>query len=168
MFERYTERALRVLFFTRAAVSKRNSTAIQPEHLLLGLLREDDGLSGSILRPSKDAIENEISADVPAQGKPVAEDEEIPFSSAMKDILHAAQEEANQLHHEHIGDEHLLLGLLSQGTSLAASVLIANGFQLETMRNAVIAASNRANHTNEMPLKGVKGRLETGNRKVDS
>jgi ATP-dependent Clp protease ATP-binding subunit ClpC len=64
MFERYTERALRVLFFARAAVSERNSTAIQPEHLLLGLLRENNGVSGRILRPSKDALEKAISAGV--------------------------------------------------------------------------------------------------------
>jgi ATP-dependent Clp protease ATP-binding subunit ClpC len=150
MFERYTERALRVLFFTRAALSQHHSTAIQPEHLLLGLLREDNGLSGVILRPSRDVLKKEIIADVPAQGQHIAENVEIPFSSAMKDILHAAQEEADQLQHEHIGDAHLLLGLLSEGTSHAASVLIANGLQLEAMREAIIAAGSPPNDR-EMP-----------------
>jgi ATP-dependent Clp protease ATP-binding subunit ClpC len=145
MFERYTERAIRVLFFARASVSELGSTTIQPEHLLLGLLREDNGLSGDILRPSKHALEKELNGRMAAQDDPIPEHVEIPFSSAMKDILHAAQEEADRLHHEHIGDGHLLLALLTEESSIAASVLLANGFQLQTMRDAVIAARSRPN-----------------------
>ncbi len=103
MFERYTEQARRSLFFARYEASQFGSPHIEPEHLLLGVMRQT-GL------PS-DAIRAEI-AQIWADAAPTSASDDLPFSKALKRALAHAAAEAGKLGHQHIGTEHLLLGLM--------------------------------------------------------
>jgi ATP-dependent Clp protease ATP-binding subunit ClpC len=139
MFERYTESARRALFFARYETTQLGGTAIEAEHVLLGLLREIDGVAAKILahaHVSVDSLWNEIEERV-ASRKKVGTSVEIPFSPETKRALQFAAEEADRLRHKHIGPEHLLLGLLREGTSVAGSVLVQRGVRLDQTRNLI-------------------------------
>ena len=139
MFERYTERARRVLFFARYEASQLGSPTIETEHLLLGLIREGKGLIARILaraHVSLESVRKEIEGRTVFREK-VSTSVEIPFSAEMKRVLGFVAEEADRLLHNYIGTEHLLLGLLREERSVAASVLMDKGMRLETVRNDV-------------------------------
>jgi ATP-dependent Clp protease ATP-binding subunit ClpC len=140
MFERYTEQARRDLFFARYEVTKRGATSIDTEHLLLGLIREPKGLIKRIFDDSgvspatiREAVEARLEV-----REPIPASVEIPFSAEIKRVLQYAVDEADGLGHRYIGAEHLLLGLLRQDGSAAASVLTAHGFGLGAVRTAVV------------------------------
>src|SRR5688572_19855923 len=140
MFERYTERARRVLFFARYEASQLGSISIETEHLLLGLLREDKGLTSRIFARSHLSLEN-IRNEI--EGRTVLREMvstsiEIPFSAETKRVLQFAAEEADRLLHNHIGTEHLLLGLLREERSIAAQILTGNGLALATVRDDIV------------------------------
>src|SRR6476661_2936886 len=112
MFERYTEKARRVIFFARYEASMFGSPYIETEHLLLGLLRENAALSFVVLPPgaSIDAIRKEIEEHTTPRGK-TSTSLDLPLGNESKRALAYAAEEAARLVHRHIGSEHLLLGL---------------------------------------------------------
>ena len=121
MFERYTERARRVLFFARYEASQLGSISIETEHLLLGLIREGKGLTSRIFARSRLSLENirkEIEGRTVFREK-VSTSVEIPFSAETKRVLQFAAEEADRLLHNYIGTEHLLLGILREERSVA-------------------------------------------------
>src|SRR4051794_39938636 len=124
MFERYTEKARRVIFFARYEASMFGSNTIEPEHLLLGLLREDKSLISSFLPAdtSIDSLRAQIAARITSLEK-IATAVELPLSNEAKRVLAYAHEESDRLFHRHIGTEHLLLGLLHEEGSIAAKVL---------------------------------------------
>jgi len=134
MFERYTEKARRVIFFARYEASQFGSPYIEAEHLLLGLLREDTALVGRLLRShlSREAFRRRIEENSPPSQK-ISTSIDMPLSSAAKAVLKAAAEEAESLEHEHIGTEHLLLGILRQKGTLAAKLLVEAGFDADTV-----------------------------------
>jgi quinol monooxygenase YgiN len=141
MFERYTERARRVLFFARYEASQLGSTAINSEHLLLGLLREGKGLTSRIfdqahLDPM--AVHVEIY-DAAADRPRIATSVEIPIATEAKAALERAAEEATALRHHHIGTEHLLLGLLHLPESTAGAILTRAGLGLPAVRESIVA-----------------------------
>src|SRR5881409_1581098 len=115
MFERYTERARRVIFFARYEASQFGSTTIETEHLLLGLIREDKILTNRFLRnhSSIDSIRQQIEGRTAIHER-VPTSADLPLSSECKRILAYAAEEAERLNHQHIGTEHLLLGILRE------------------------------------------------------
>src|ERR671919_4192 len=124
MFERYTERARRVLFFARYEASQLGSISIETEHLLLGLIREGKGLTSRIFARSHlslESIRKEIEGRTVFREK-VSTSVEIPFSAETKRVLQFAAEEADRLLHNYIGTEHLLLGILREERSVAAIV----------------------------------------------
>jgi ATP-dependent Clp protease ATP-binding subunit ClpC len=135
MFERYTEKARRVIFFGRWEASQFGSPYIESEHLLLGLLREDQGILKRIERSgaSVESIRKQIEAQTPALEK-VSSSVDLPLSQKCKRVLAYAAEEAERLSHKHIGTEHLLLGLLREEKSLAAKILQERGLRLERLR----------------------------------
>jgi hypothetical protein len=140
MFERYTERARRVLFFARYEASQLGSLSIESEHLLLGLLREGKGMTGRLFAQrnvSLYAVREEIEARV-TRGEKVSTSVEIPFSKDVRKTLQLAAEEADGLRHGHIGTEHLLLGILRIEKSMAASILMNAGMQLDSVREDVV------------------------------
>ena len=144
MFERYTERARRVLFFARYEASQLGSISIETEHLLLGLVREGKGLAARIFArahlPLAD-IRREIESRSAFREK-VSTSVEIPFSAGTKRALVAAAEEADRLLHDRIGTEHLLLGILRDERSVAASILMERGMRLQTVRDDSLQLHN--------------------------
>jgi ATP-dependent Clp protease ATP-binding subunit ClpC len=144
MFERYTERARRVLFFARYEASQLGSISIETEHLLLGLIREGKGLTSRIFARSHLSLENirkEIEGRTVFREK-VSTSVEIPFSAETKRVLGFAAEEADRLLHNYLGTEHLLLGILREERSVAASILMEKGMRLHTVREDIVQLLN--------------------------
>jgi ATP-dependent Clp protease ATP-binding subunit ClpA len=135
MFERYTERARRVIFFARYEAAQFGSTTIETEHLLLGLIREDKNLTNRFLRSvsSVESLRKEIEVRTTIREK-VSTSIDLPLSTECKRILAYAAEEAEQLNHRHIGTEHLLLGILREEKCLAAKILQERGLRLDVIR----------------------------------
>ena len=140
MFERYTERARRVLFFARYEASQLGSISIETEHLLLGLIREGKGLTSRIFARSHLSLEG-IRKDI--EGRTVLREKvstsvDIPFSTETKRVLQHAAEEADRLLHNYVGTEHLLIGILREERSVAASILLEKGMRLNSVRGDVV------------------------------
>jgi ATP-dependent Clp protease ATP-binding subunit ClpC len=135
MFERYTEKARRVIFFARYEASQFGSPYIETEHLLLGLLREDKALTNRFLRShaSIESIRKEIEGRTTIREK-VSTSVDLPLSQECKRVLAFAADEAERLSHKHIGTEHLMLGLLREEKSFAAEILLTRGLRLSTIR----------------------------------
>ena len=137
MFEKYTERARRVIFFARYEASQLGSRSIETEHILLGLLREDKALTSRFFPRADttiDAIRREIEGLTSIQDK-VSTSVELPLSDESKRVLSHANEEAERLLSTYIGTEHLLLGLLREEESVAASLLHEKGLRVSKVRN---------------------------------
>ena len=139
MFERYTEKARRVIFFARYEASQYGSFSIDTEHLLLGLLREDRTLLNQQAGASEETIRSEIEKQI-TRGKRIPTSVEVPLSPDSVMVLRFAAEEAERLHRQHIETQHLLIGLLRVESSLAAKVLLAEGYALGAVRERLATA----------------------------
>ena len=135
MFERYTEKARRVIFFARYEASSFGSPYIETEHLLLGVLREDKALTNRFLRShaSVESIRKQIEDHTTIREK-TSTSVDLPISNECKRVLAYAAEEAERLSHPHIGTEHMLLGLLREEKSFAAEILKERGLRLPAVR----------------------------------
>ena len=135
MFERYTEKARRVIFFARYEASQLGRTCIESEHLLLGLLREDKALTNRFMKShaSVESIRKQIEKRTVICEK-VATSVDLPLSDECKRVLAYAAEEAERLGHKHIGTEHLLLGLLREKKCFAAQMLEERGLKMKQIR----------------------------------
>ena len=141
MFEKFTERAKKILFLARHEASHMGSKVIASEHLLLGLLKEGDEITREIFRRSHvnvDLLQAELEARGPS-GEKVSTSIEIPFSEETKRVLTCAEEEAERLLHPHVGSEHLLLGLLRVEDSAAGRALHEKGMRLYSVREDTVA-----------------------------
>src|SRR5262249_12762915 len=143
MFERYTEQARRALFFARYECSQLGSPSIETKHLLLGLIRESRGLTAHIITRSVslETLRREIEERAPAVVEKIPTSVEIPFSAEVQRVLNHAADEADRLKHSYTGTEHLLLGLLREESSVAASILISHGARLHDARQALAELS---------------------------
>ncbi len=141
MFERYTEKARRVIFFARYEASQFGSPYIETEHLLLGLLREDKVFSNRLLRShaSVESIRKQIEGHTTIQEK-VSTSVDLPLSNESKRVLAYAAEEAERLSNKHIGTEHLLLGMLREQKCFAAEILNERGIRLSATREELAHA----------------------------
>jgi ATP-dependent Clp protease ATP-binding subunit ClpC len=136
MFEKYTEKARRVIFFARYEASQFGSPYIETEHLLLGLIREDKNLTNRFFpkaNASIDTIRKEIEGRTMIREK-VSTSVELPFSDESKRALNAAAEESERLAHKHIGTEHMLIGLMREDRCVAAEILRERGLRLSMIR----------------------------------
>lgn len=141
MFERYTEKARRVIFFARYEASQFGSQAIETEHILLGLLREDKELTQRFFRTPHQAVES-IRKEIEGRStlsEKVSASIDLPLSMSAKRVLSNAADESQRLGHRHIGTEHLLLGILREANSPAAQILSERGLRLETVREEIKA-----------------------------
>ena len=139
MFERYTEKARRVIFFARYEASHFGSPYIETEHLLLGLLREDKGIAVQFIpKLSAESIRRQIDS-ATLMREQISTSVDLPLSNECKRILAYAAEEAERLNHRHIGTEHLFLGLLREERSFAARLLNEHGVRLESVRAGIRA-----------------------------
>src|SRR5262252_743350 len=144
MFERYTERARRVIFFARYEASQLGSNSIETEHLLLGLIREGKGLTSRIFSKSHlsmEAIRKEIEGRALNRDK-VSTSVDIPLSPESKRVLSFAAEEAERMLHNYIGTEHVLLGLMREEKSVAAGILSEKGMRLSAVREEIVQLLN--------------------------
>ena len=142
MFERYTEKARRVIFFARYEASQYGSPYIETEHLLLGLMREDKALANRFLRShgSIESIRKEIEARITIRER-ISTSVEVPLSQECKRILNFAAEEAERLGHKHVGTEHLLLGILREEKCFGAEILTERGVRLSALREEMARGS---------------------------
>lgn len=134
MFERYTEKARRVVFFARYEASHYGSPYIEAEHLLLGLLREYGQLSLLLPSGAGEAIRTQIDSRFASVRPKIPTSVDLPLSNESKGVLAYGAEEAERLAHRHIGPEHLLLGLLREKDSFASGILRGQGASLEKLR----------------------------------
>ena len=136
MFERYTEKARRVIFFARYEASQLGSNFIETEHLLLGLFREEQGLVRILPQLKQDEIRNQIEKQT-FKGTKISTMIDLPLSHECKRVLEYAAGEADQLEHHHIGTDHLLLGLLRESGCLAEVLLKQYGVDLHNLREHI-------------------------------
>ena len=170
MFERYTEKARRVIFFARYEASQFGSPYIETEHLLLGLIREDKALANRFLRSHAaiESIRKQIEAHTTMREK-VSTSIDLPLSHECKRVLAYGAEEAERLSHKHIGTEHLMLGLLREEKCFAAEILHERGLRLSQVREEIARSrefldSHIAKVCDEDIADGVRGHAENSER----
>ncbi len=140
MFNRFTERARKVIVFAKEEARRFNHDYIGTEHLLLGLIREGEGVAAAVLQKlglDLETIRLEVEKLVQA-GPPTQVMGDIPFTPRSKKALELSAEEARALGHNYIGTEHLLLGLVKEGEGMAYRVLLNLGLDLGKLRNEVM------------------------------
>src|ERR1700738_840226 len=143
MFDRYTERARRVIFFARYEAGQYGSASIETEHSLLCLSREDRALMHHLRLDLPPEIRDEIEK-VIHRGTRVSTSVEIPLSGDSKKVLQFASEEAERLANRRVGTEHILLGILRVEKSLAATLLTARGAKADAIREQIAKVSASA------------------------
>ena len=139
MFERFTERARQVVVLAQDEARALKHNYIGTEHILLGLLREEEGLAARVLE-SLDITVEEVRAQVArivGQGDEVTTGQ-IPFTPRAKKVLELALREALSLGHNYIGTEHILLGLVRENEGVAARILLDFDADAEKIRNEII------------------------------
>src|SRR6476646_10751592 len=140
MWQRFTERARRVVFFAQEEAGRLGENYVSTEHLLLGLVRENDSVASRILDRmgiSLGRIRSEIERQVARGDGRVGQD--VQLTPRAKRVIDLAYDEARQLSNNYIGTEHLLLGLIREGEGLAGRVLAKLGVDLERTRREVLA-----------------------------
>ena len=139
MFERFTERARQVVVLAQDEARALKHNYIGTEHILLGLLREEEGLAARVLE-SLDITVEEVRAQVArivGQGDEVTTGQ-IPFTPRAKKVLELALREALSLGHNYIGTEHILLGLVRENEGVAARILLDFDADADEIRNEII------------------------------
>jgi ATP-dependent Clp protease ATP-binding subunit ClpC len=132
VFERFTDRARRVLVLAQEEARLLNHNYIGTEHLLLGLIHEGEGVAATALESlgmSLEAVRGQVE-EIIGQGQS-APTGHIPFTPRAKKVLELSLREAKQLGHNYIGTEHILLGLIREGEGVAAQVLVKLGAGLD-------------------------------------
>ena len=139
MFERFTDRARRVVVLAQEEARMLNHSYIGTEHILLGLIHEGEGVAAKALESmdiSLAAVREKVQEDIgQGQQNPPGH---IPFTPRAKKVLELSLREALQLGHNYIGTEHILLGLIREGEGVAAQVLVKLGADLNRVRQTVI------------------------------
>ncbi|MDP2911223.1 MAG: ATP-dependent Clp protease ATP-binding subunit, partial [Candidatus Omnitrophota bacterium] len=139
MFNRFTERARKVIILAKEEAKRFNHDYIGTEHMLLGLLREGEGVAAVVLQKmglNLQQIRMEIEKIV-KPGPPTVVSGDIPFTPTAKKVIELSSEEARSLGHNYIGTEHLLLGLIREGEGVASQVLINLGLDLNKVREEI-------------------------------
>ncbi len=140
MFDRFTDRAKKVMSYARQEAQKFNHEYIGTEHVLLGLVQEGSGVAANVLKNMSidlEKIRHEVEKIVKTGPTSVAMGQ-LPFTPRAKKVLELSMEEASQLGHNYIGTEHLLLGLIRESEGIAAQVLLNLGVKLEEVREEVL------------------------------
>lgn len=140
MFERFTERGRKIIIYAREEAEKRQNDYLGTEHILLALLRDDDGLPVVILRKmgiSIDELYMEVERNLPS-GTNIMTFGDIPFTPRAKKVLELAVEEARLLGHNYIGSEHLMLGLIREEEGIGGKILRSFGVNLLGARQLTI------------------------------
>ena len=142
MWQRFTERARRVVFFAQEEANNLGGNHVSTEHLLLGMTRENDSVAARILVSmgiSLSRIRLEIERQVARGDTPPRVGQDMMLTPRAKRVIDLAYDEARQLSNKYIGTEHLLLGLLREGDGLAGRVLAKLGVELDRTRREIMA-----------------------------
>src|SRR6266550_2585133 len=158
MFERFTDRARRVVVLAQEEARMLNHNYIGTEHILLGLVHEGEGVAARALQAlgiSLEAVRQQVE-EIIGQGQQ-APSGHIPFTPRAKKVLELSLREALQLGHNYIGTEHILLGLIREGEGVAAQVLVKLGADLSRVRQQVIQLLSGYSGGKENPGTGAPG-----------
>src|SRR5210317_1305336 len=142
MNDRFTQRVRKVLFLARDEAGRLQHDYIGTEHLLLGIIREGEGVAANVLRRLNiefERIQKAVEDSVTAPMGPVSIGE-IPFTPRAKKVLELSIDEARLHNHNYVGTEHLLLALIREGEGIAADVLTRLGADHETVKREVMKA----------------------------
>jgi len=149
MHDKFTERVRKVIFLAREEASRLQHDSIGTEHLLLGLLREGEGIAATVLANlglDLDAIRQAVESTVAHSGGSLTIGE-IPFTANARRVLELSVDEARQMGHNYVGTEHLLLGLIREGEGVAAKVLMDMGVDRKKVREETLKLLG--GHTNQ-------------------
>jgi ATP-dependent Clp protease ATP-binding subunit ClpC len=156
MFERFTDRARRVVVLAQEEARELGHNYIGTEHILLGLLRVSDGVAARALDSQDitlDTVRSEVRQII-GEGEQSTLPSHIPFTPRTKKVLELSLREALQLGHNYIGTEHILLGLIREGDGVGVQILAALGANLNRVRQEVIRIVHRGETEPEMYLPG--------------
>jgi ATP-dependent Clp protease ATP-binding subunit ClpC len=161
MFDRFTDRAKKVMSYARQEAQKFNHEYIGTEHVLLGLVQEGSGVAANVLKNMSidlEKIRHEVEKIVKT-GPSMVTMGQLPFTPRAKKVLELSMEEASQLGHNYIGTEHLLLGLIKESEGIAAQVLMNLGVKLEEVREEVLEflGADSSSHEEESEQESAPG-----------
>jgi ATP-dependent Clp protease ATP-binding subunit ClpC len=168
MFERFTDRARRVVVLAQEEAKMLNHNYIGTEHILLGLIHEGEGVAAKALESlgiSLDAVREQVQ-DIIGQGQQQPTGH-IPFTPRAKKVLELSLREALQLGHSYIGTEHILLGLIREGEGVAAQVLVKLGADLNRVRQQVIQLLSGYQGKEAAPVGGGETAPDKGSQILD-
>ncbi len=169
MWQRFTERARRVVFFAQEEAGRLGENYVSTEHLLLGMVRENDSVGAKILDKmgtSPGRIRSEIERQVARGDGRLKQDMQLTPRS--KKVIDLAYDEARQLQNEYIGTEHLLLGMIREGEGLAGRVLAKLGVELDRTRQEVrIFQGKREDSKQEPPTVGKMSTPDVQDQVID-
>src|ERR687892_607009 len=168
MFERFTDRARRVVVLAQEEARMLNHNYIGTEHILLGLIHEGEGVAAKALESlgiSLEAVRQQVE-EIIGQGQQ-APSGHIPFTPRAKKVLELSLREALQLGHNYIGTEHILLGLIREGEGVAAQVLVKLGADLGRVRQQVIQLLSGYSGAKEGATQGGGGEQPSGSLVLD-
>src|SRR6202158_863049 len=158
LFERFTDRARRVLVLAQEEARLLNHNFIGTEHILLGLIHEGEGVAAKALESlgiSLEAVREKVEETIGPAGSSTTGSP--PFTPRAKKVLELSLREALQLGHNYIGTEHILLGLIREGEGVAAQVLVKLGADLSRVRQQVIQLLSGYSGGKESPGTGAPG-----------
>jgi ATP-dependent Clp protease ATP-binding subunit ClpC len=163
MFERFTERARRVVVLAQEEARALSHNYIGTEHILLGLIHENEGVAAKSLESigiSLDAVRTQVE-EIIGKGR-ITPSGQIPFTPRAKKVLELSMRESIQLGHNYIGTEHILLGLIREGEGLGAQVLVKLGADLNRVRQQVIATLSGHHGSEEFDILSAAAEPEFG------
>ena len=140
MFNKFTDRARKVMSLARSEAQRQNRDCIGTEHILLALIKEGSGVAARALLNLEidlDKVVEEVEKAIPGESAPAVMGQ-LPFTPSAKRVLEFAHEEASNLGHDYIGTEHLLLGLLREQEGIAVRVLLNMGVKLDEIREEIM------------------------------
>ncbi len=155
MFERFTDKGRKIIILAREEAERHQNDYLGTEHIVLGILREGDGIALAVLKKmglSPEQIRLEIERNLPGSGNTLTFGE-IPFTPRVKRVIEYAVEEARLLGHNYIGSEHLLLGALREEEGIGGKILRSLGANLLAARQLTINLLRRLNTTKDKDKK---------------
>ncbi len=168
MWQRFTERARKVVFYAQEEAQKFGEGYVSTEHLLLGLVRESDSVAARVLEKlgvSLNRIRSEVEKQLPRGDARPSQD--MTLTPRAKRVIDLAYDEARNLNNNYIGTEHLLLGLIREGDGLAGRVLSKLGVELEKARREVMALQDTETQTKSGSRSASTGTAQTKTQTLD-
>lgn len=164
MLERFTTRARKVIVLARDEAERFNHNYLGTEHILLGLIKEGEGVALAVLKSMGVSLEEIVSQVesllVKGENKPP---KEIAFTARARKVFELAWEESQMMGHNYVGTEHLLLGLLREGGGIAATVMKKLGMDIDVLREEIITllSGEQAGSGRGSPKSSARGKSKT-------